>query len=342
MYYHYNYRITNKILKKHYYGTRSSKIPPQLDLGIKYFSSSTNKEFTNDQRKNPNNYKYKIIKIHHTRKDAIEYEILLHKKFKVNINENFYNKVIQPISNKMTGTVGQVYIKSLQKYIPCDDFDPTIHEFHTKNTVMIRLDNGKCKRIPIEEYYNNRDAYHIITRGMVQSISKIDGTKKVISIEEYYSGNYYCNNTAKVPVKDMDGNNYLVSVNDPRFINGELIHVSKGLVSVKNKITGETYKTTQYEYDRNENLVGVNYGKMDGSNNPKAKTIIIYDEQGNVKFVCNGNFKKTCLENNLPHSTLRKSHIKKGNPIYFKKSHIQHKPEWVQYIGWYAIEEFKK
>ena len=38
--YHYVYRITNKILNKHYYGKRSSKLSPELDLGKKYFSSS--------------------------------------------------------------------------------------------------------------------------------------------------------------------------------------------------------------------------------------------------------------------------------------------------------------
>ena len=34
---HYVYRITNKIENKHYYGVRSCKIDPKLDLGIKYF-----------------------------------------------------------------------------------------------------------------------------------------------------------------------------------------------------------------------------------------------------------------------------------------------------------------
>ena len=43
--YYYVYRITNKLLNKHYYGSRGSKIEPKLDLGIKYFSSSTDKNF---------------------------------------------------------------------------------------------------------------------------------------------------------------------------------------------------------------------------------------------------------------------------------------------------------
>jgi hypothetical protein len=69
---HYTYRISNIKLNKHYYGTRTSKINPIFDLGIKYFSSSADKEFMKDQKENHHNYKYKIIKISKTRKEAIK------------------------------------------------------------------------------------------------------------------------------------------------------------------------------------------------------------------------------------------------------------------------------
>ncbi len=50
--YHYVYRITNTVLRKHYYGSRTSKIRPNLDLGVIYFSSSTDKNFLKDQKLN--------------------------------------------------------------------------------------------------------------------------------------------------------------------------------------------------------------------------------------------------------------------------------------------------
>lgn len=90
--YHYTYRITNKILNKHYYGVRTSKIHPKLDLGIKYFSSSCDKNFILDQKLNPTNYKYIIIRICNSRKEAGDLEIKLHEKFNVSANEHFYNK----------------------------------------------------------------------------------------------------------------------------------------------------------------------------------------------------------------------------------------------------------
>jgi group I intron endonuclease len=93
--YNYVYRITNKILNKHYYGVRSSKIEPKLDLGVKYISSSKDKEFIKDQKENKLNYKYKIVRICATREKATTLEIKLHEKFNVGINESFYNKAKQ-------------------------------------------------------------------------------------------------------------------------------------------------------------------------------------------------------------------------------------------------------
>ena len=83
MKYNYVYRITNKDNNKHYYGVRSSKVEPKLDLGIKYFSSSTDKEFINEQKANKDKFKYKIIKIFDDRLDANKFESELHKKFEV-------------------------------------------------------------------------------------------------------------------------------------------------------------------------------------------------------------------------------------------------------------------
>ena len=93
MKYHYTYRITNILINKHYYGTRTSKNKlPKEDIGIYYFSSSRDKDFMQDQKDNPQNYKYKVIRISNTRKEAMLLEIYFHSKFNVAINGNFYNK----------------------------------------------------------------------------------------------------------------------------------------------------------------------------------------------------------------------------------------------------------
>ena len=93
--YHYVYRITNTKERKHYYGVRSSKVEPKLDLGIKYFSSSTDKEFIKEQKENKTVFKYKIINQFNSREEAVKLEIKLHDKFNVGFNESFYNKCKQ-------------------------------------------------------------------------------------------------------------------------------------------------------------------------------------------------------------------------------------------------------
>jgi hypothetical protein len=93
--YNYVYRITNKVEQKHYYGSRSCNAEPKRDLGIKYFSSSSDEEFKDDQKNHQENYKYKIVRICSTRKEATDLEIKLQKKFNVAKSEAFYNKSIQ-------------------------------------------------------------------------------------------------------------------------------------------------------------------------------------------------------------------------------------------------------
>ena len=92
---HYVYRITNTKLNKHYYGTRTTGISPCKDLGIKYYSSSSDTQFREDQKNNPQHYKYTIVSEFDSREAAMRLEIKLHDKFDVGINESFYNVVKQ-------------------------------------------------------------------------------------------------------------------------------------------------------------------------------------------------------------------------------------------------------
>lgn len=111
--YHYVYRITNIVENKHYYGVRSSAILPIDDLGKRYFSSSKNISFIQDQKENPDRYKYKIIRIYDSRNDAIKLEIKLHNKFNVGINETFYNQVKQTSSG--FDTAGIKYTEAMKE-----------------------------------------------------------------------------------------------------------------------------------------------------------------------------------------------------------------------------------
>ena len=117
------YRITNTQINKHYYGVRSSKVEPKLDLGIKYFSSSRDKEFIKEQKENRYIFKYKIIKRFESREEAINLEIKLHDKFNVGKNNLFYNKVKQTSKGFCTeGThISEEHKEKIRNHIVTDE-----------------------------------------------------------------------------------------------------------------------------------------------------------------------------------------------------------------------------
>lgn len=112
--YHYVYRITNIVENKHYYGKRSSKVPPKLDIGVKYFSSSTDKAFIEDQKANPQNYKYKVVSTYSYCEEALLKEIKLHNKFDVGKSDKFYNKSKQTSNHFVYNWLG---IKQSKEHI---------------------------------------------------------------------------------------------------------------------------------------------------------------------------------------------------------------------------------
>ena len=105
--YHYVYRIKNIKENKHYYGSRTSINVPKEDLGVIYYSSSSDKDFINDQKINKENYKYIIVRCFNNRKDSILFEMYLHNKFDVAKNEKFYNKSHQTSTGFLYGMLGK-------------------------------------------------------------------------------------------------------------------------------------------------------------------------------------------------------------------------------------------
>lgn len=198
--YHYTYRITNMVEHKHYYGARSSKVHPTQDLGIKYFSNSIDKEFMSEQKLNPQNFKYKIIKIFETREEAIAMEIKLHAKFDVGVNESFYNKAKQT-------SIG---------------FDTTDLSYN-KNTIIVKDKEGKNFRVSKDDPRYLSGELISINKGKCNAINK-DGCIIRISKDDprYISGEYISENKGKIVVRDNDGKFYRVSKDDSRYTSGEL------------------------------------------------------------------------------------------------------------------------
>ncbi len=114
----YVYGITHKYLCFKYIGTRSCNITPKEDIGVTYFSSSSNKDFIKEQHLYPDRFLYEILKEFKTRKEAILYEIKLHKLFDVKNNNDFYN-IVNQTENGFDGGCGKNHFKARPIY-QCD------------------------------------------------------------------------------------------------------------------------------------------------------------------------------------------------------------------------------
>lgn len=190
----YLYRITNTKLSKHYYGSRTCKCDPKDDLGKKYFSSSKDQSFREDQKNNPENYRYKIIIVSNCRKRINLLEEKLHRKFNVGVNPRFYNRTINTESG--FNSTGMIVVKDKKE-----------------NIFRVTKDDPR---------YLSGELVHI-TKGTIMVKDKKGNIFRVTKDDpRYLSGELVDMFKGKVVVKDKWGKKFLVSVKDPRWLSGEL------------------------------------------------------------------------------------------------------------------------
>ena len=223
--YHYVYRITNIITKKHYYGKRSSMVRPFEDLGTKYFSSSRDKEFMKDQKENPQNYKYKTIRCFSDNKSALLHEIDLHNKFDVGVSVHFYNRAKQTSTYYATDGSAS-YIDETGNTVLLS----TVEAKHrglsgvTVGYAVYFIENGKTEQVLVEEA--KRRGLKCVTDSRVSIIE--NGVIKTITKEEFDTNSYDGITKGLVMAKFPDGTTEQVKRDDPRLKTGELLYVNQG------------------------------------------------------------------------------------------------------------------
>lgn len=247
--FHYVYQITEISTNKKYIGSRTSKIDPILDLGLKYFSSSSNKNFIKSQKENPTNFKYKILSAHNTREEAIDEEIRLHNLYDVGRNLEFYNESKQ--SSSKFDTTGKVSVKDKNNnsfLVNCDDDRFTSGELEhvSKNLVVVKDKN------------NN-----------IFTVHKND--------QRYISGELVSNMKGLFHAKDINGKIYTISKDDQRFKSGELVGLSKGKKmsnEAKIKISQNSSKPMLGKKHTLKSIKSMKDKKV-GDKNPRARSISI-------------------------------------------------------------------
>ena len=262
--FHYVYEIIELNSDMRYIGSRTSKIHPTLDIGIKYFSSSRNKEFILNQKNNPSNYKYVVLDIFEDKKSAIDEEIRLHNLYDVGKNKKYYNRSKQT-SNKYD-TTGKLVVKNSNgemllcgiddelvlngtyvsihkgnsvakingKYqcIKTSEFDRNIHEGVQRNKMSVIDINGNTFCTDINDDRMNISIFGV-TKNHTTVYNKITDDYEYINKSDFNQEIHLHLNENKVAVKDVLGNNIQVHINDPRFKSGELVGVTKDLMLIR-------------------------------------------------------------------------------------------------------------
>lgn len=330
--YHYVYKlkIINPIDERLYYiGCRSCNCHPKDD---RYFGSSKEiKKMIKDGYK----FTKKILKIFDYRDEAISYEIELHNKFNVSFNSKFFNKVKQ--TSKKFDSSGLLFIKG--NPISTDNYKNSDLKYHTFGKVSVKDNNGNFYHVDVSDTrYLNKELVHV-SKGLVPVL--IDGVFKMIKSKDYDKEKHNSSNKNKIAVIDQNGNKFLLDKKDEimynKFIEGELKSVHKGKILAKDNNDNILY--VNRDDFKNLGLSGINKNKINGSNNPNAKRIFIYNNDNNLEFECNGNFKEVCKIHKLPFISLYRSYNNSGERIYNTKrgKNEAFKKGNERFIGWYAL-----
>jgi hypothetical protein len=140
------------------------------------------------------------------------------------------------------------------------------------------MDN-KEKELVTKEFVLREDTYNLIQGGLQfnttgQTIVKDkDGNNQLVYLNDprYLSGELVGVTKGKVVVKDKDGNAMSVSINDSRYLSGELIPIAAGKVTVKDKDGNILYVSTDDPRYLSGELISIVTGKA-----------LVKDKDGNM------------------------------------------------------------
>lgn len=243
------YRITNIVERKHYYGYKScgTRDPKEI-IGKTYYSSSSDKEFIEEQKNHPERFRYKIVARFNTKEEAFEREILLHRLFDVGRNLSFYNRSIQKHRGESDAS-GTTPVRRKEDGIVfrCSVDDPRLSTgelIHLNvGKIAVKDNNGKTFQVSVDDPRLATGEIQPANKGMVL-VRDGDKFRSVhVSDPLYISGALPHSTKGRVPVRDSEGNTLQVSVDDPRYLSGELVHTMRDKVVVND--AGKLYAVSK-------------------------------------------------------------------------------------------------
>lgn len=250
-YYHYLYRIDNKLNGKFYYGIHSEKKDGIHKIGEDNYMGSGIALTRAQERYGIENFEKTIIKTFSTRDEArLEERVVVNEKLVE--DPNCYNNIIGGGAVSTSGHTAVNYKdEKLRKdnffLIPTEEYhknkDKYITPYDNKVTVLKKCDN-KYVQITTEEYKNNLELYvkTIIVNYKDKNLRK----DKFFSIplEEYYNNKdkFITVTSGKSAFKNIKDSSdiRILDLNDPLVLSGQFIGVMKGVKQSKEVILKKT------------------------------------------------------------------------------------------------------
>lgn len=210
---------------------------------------------------------------------------------------------------------------------------------HNKDMVMCKhisnLD-GKSFKVTKSEFDNNTDlvghTYGFGGDHLKNTVTVILSCGKIsrVNKNKMPKGSKHIR-SGKACVKDKNGNLFVVSATDERYLSGELVGFNKGLKFDGSKLSASIAKRGGYR----------------GNKNSRAQRIVIYNNDDIPMFCSHGNFVDICVFNKLPTQRLANTY-KNNTKMYIddvdeskyiaersKELFERHKTNF-KFIGWYA------
>lgn len=268
--YHYFYKITNLLNNHFYYGIHSTD-----DLEDGYMGSGTRLNYAY-KKYGIENFEKEILKFFDTREECSNYEAEMVTEELIR-NDDCYNLIQGGDTIATSGLItvkdkdGKVFLvfPDDERWLSGDLVGSTkgfVNCYDTIEKKYVQVSN-KC-------FYNN-DRYVGLTNNTIVARKKGSNDKfSLINIDEYLSNtdNYETPTTNKVLTKDKHGNTFMVSKDDERLKNGELIFFWKN--RKHNSDTKQKMKETHRLNNHQQGEKNSQYGTcwvMKDNNNKKIK-----------------------------------------------------------------------
>ena len=242
--YHYFYKITNLINNHFYYGIHSTD---NLEDGYMGSGTRLHKAY---EKYGIENFEKEILKFFDSREECAEYEMemvteeLVHDYncYNISVGGDKFNTLYTSLVKDNNGHCFRVTATEKEKL----NLDHP-----SKNMVSCYIVNT-CEHcmVSCEEFNKHRDLYFTASEGRV-TVKDLSGNLITISCDEYKQNKdiYLHHSKNKHLMKDLNNNYFFTSLNDSRYLNGELIsfwknrnHSDETIKKIKNTMRNNNHQ----------------------------------------------------------------------------------------------------